>query len=124
VAQLTATVTTDDRGPGDPYTVLELAGEADVTSSETLRALLEAQIRERPGLLIVELSALLFIDSAALQVVLRASRALRARGGLLALASPGDVVARVLEMTGADRLIPVYDSVAKAAAARGHSPGA
>lgn len=118
VAQLTASVAAHDRGPGEPYTVLELAGEADVTSGEMLYALLEEQIRKRPGLLVVELSALVFIDSAALQVILRASRTLAKDGGQLALAGPRDVVARVLEMTGADRLVPVHASVAEAAAAR------
>jgi anti-anti-sigma factor len=79
-------------------------------------------VRERPGLLIVDLSALRFLDSAALQVIIRASQALQMHGGLLALAGPGDVVARVLEMTGADRLIPVHASVSEAAAARQRPP--
>jgi anti-anti-sigma factor len=97
--------------------VLALAGEADVTSSDMLYATLEAQVRDRPRLLIIDMSALRFMDSSALQAILRASVALRESGGRLALVSPRDVVARVLEMTEADRLVPVHASVAEAVAA-------
>lgn len=116
MAPLTAAVTAHDSGSGEPYTLVELAGEADVTSSGTLHALFAAETGKRPGLLIVEMSALRFLDSSALQVILRANLALGKDGVRLALVSPGEVVARVLYMTEADRLIPVYASVAEAAA--------
>jgi anti-sigma B factor antagonist len=114
VVPLTASVTTHDSGP-EPYTLVELAGEADVTGSETLHTLLEAQTRKRPSLLIIEMSALRFMDSSALQAILRANLALGKNGGRLALVSPHDTVARVLEITEVDRLVPVYASVAEAA---------
>jgi anti-anti-sigma factor len=113
VAPLTVSVTADESGR---YTLVELAGEADVTVIETLRAVLEAQTRKRKPLLIIEMSGLMFIDSAALQVVLRANLAVGKYGGRLALVNPGETVARVLEMTQADQLVPVYGSVAQAAA--------
>jgi anti-sigma B factor antagonist len=116
VAPLTAAVTALDSGSAEPYTLVELAGEADVTSSGTLHALLAEETAKQPGLLIVEMSGLRFLDSSALQVILRANLALVRDGGRLALVSPSDVVARVLHMTEADRLIPVYASVAEATA--------
>ena len=33
------------------------------------------------------------------------------RGGILALVSPQPVVARILELTGADQIIPVYGTL-------------
>jgi anti-sigma B factor antagonist len=114
VAPLTASDTIHDCGPW-PYTLVELAGEADVTGSETLRALLESETRKRPALLIVEMSALSYMDSAALQAILLAHRVLGKNGGRLALVSPHDSVARVLQMTEVDRIIPVYGSVPEAA---------
>ena len=115
VTPLTASVTTDDSGP-QPFTLVELAGEADVTGSDTLHALLEAEISKQPGLLIIEMSALRYMDSAALQAILRAHLALGKCGGRLALVSPHDTVARVLRMTEVDRILPVYPSIADAAA--------
>jgi hypothetical protein len=37
-------------------------------------------------------------------------------GGVLALARPGETVARILRLTAADQLVPVYASVAEAIA--------
>jgi anti-sigma B factor antagonist len=113
VAPLTASVILHDSG-AESYTLVELAGEADVTSGETLRALLEEQTRKRPGLLVIDMSGLRYMDSSALQAIVRAHLALGKGGGRLALVSPHDTVARVLQMTEADRLVPVYASVAEA----------
>lgn len=113
VTPLTASVITD--GP-QTYTLVRLAGEADVTGVQALHALLEAETSKRPALLIIEMSALRYMDSAALQEILRAHLALEAAGGQLALVSPHEVVARVLRMTEVDRVLPVYASVADAAA--------
>jgi anti-anti-sigma regulatory factor len=49
-------------------------------------------------------------------MLLRATRELDQQGGVLSLASPQASVARVLQLTRADQLIPVYDSVADAIA--------
>jgi anti-sigma B factor antagonist len=114
VTPLTASVTINETGP-EPYTLVELAGEADVTGSDTLHALLQAQTSKRPGLLIIEMSALRYMDSAALQEILSAHLALGKAGGRLAIVSPHETVARVLHMTEVDRVVRVYASVADAA---------
>jgi anti-anti-sigma factor len=113
VATLTTSVTVHDSGQVR-YTLVELAGEADVTTSDTLHALLEAEGRKNPSLLIIDLSRLSFMDSATLQAILRAHRMLGNDGGVLALVSPHNSVARILEMTEADRIVPVYASVQEA----------
>lgn len=114
---LTASVTVHDSGP-EPYTLLELAGEADIVSSATLHRVLEAETSKRPSLLVIEMSGLRYMDSAALQAIVRANRVLGAGGGRLALVSPHDNVARVLQMTEVDQLVPVYGSLAEAVPAR------
>lgn len=43
------------------------------------------------------------------------------RGGTLVLAQPQNTVARVLNLVGADQLIPVYPSVEGAAAGSPHT---
>jgi len=111
VTPLTALVTVEA-----PYTLVELAGEADVTGIQSLNAVLEAETSKRPGLLIIEMSGLRYMDSAALHAILRAHLALGKTSGRLALVSPSDAVARLLQMTEADQVVPVYPSIADAAA--------
>jgi anti-sigma B factor antagonist len=101
---------------GEAYTLVELTGEADVTNSDVLRELLDAEVAKQPRTLVIDLSGLRFMDSSALHVILRATRALDRQGGVLSLASPAEAVARMLHLTAADRLVPVYDSVQDAAA--------
>jgi anti-anti-sigma factor len=112
---LTTAVTNQESG-GQPYTLVDLTGEADGTTTDMLRDLLEAQITRKPGMLIIDLAGLRFMDSAALHVILTASRSLAGQGGTLALVSPTRVVAAVLRLTQAARMVPVYESLQEALA--------
>ncbi|HXJ26946.1 MAG TPA: STAS domain-containing protein [Streptosporangiaceae bacterium] len=107
-----ATVESDS----EPYTLVELTGEADVTNSDALRDVLDAEAAKQPRTMIIDLSGLRFMDSSALHVILRANRVLDRQGGVLALASPREPVAKMLRLTAADQLIPVYPSVREATA--------
>ena len=103
-------------GPGvdrAAYAVVVLTGEVDATNSEELYSVLEPVVLQLPRLLVVDLSELTFTG---LRVLLRSSRELDTQGGVLALASPQASVARVLQLTRADQLIPVYGTVADAIA--------
>ena len=112
---LTTSVATVESG-GEPYTLVELVGEADVTNSDALREVLDAEVAKQPRTLIIDLSGLRFMDSSALHVILRANRAMDREGGVVALASPRDPVAKMLRLTAADQLIPVFPSVSEAIA--------
>jgi anti-sigma B factor antagonist len=101
---------------GEPYTLVALSGEADVTNSGALRELLDAEVAKEPRTLVIDLSELRFMDSSALHVILRANRAMDRQGGVLALAGPRDPVAKMLRLTAADQLLPVYASVDEATA--------
>jgi anti-sigma B factor antagonist len=112
VTELSVSVSTED-GAGGPRTVVRLVGEADVTT-RVLTEVLNAEAAKKPRLLLVEVSGLAFIDSAALREIVRAHRRLRADGGVLALVSPSPGVARVLELSALDQIIPVHASVEEA----------
>jgi anti-sigma B factor antagonist len=112
---LTTTVTSQESG-GRRYILVALAGEAEVTTSDMLRDLLKAQIARKPGRLIIDLAALRFMDSTALHVILTASRSLADQGGTLALASPTKVVAALLRLSQAARMVPVHESLQEALA--------
>lgn len=101
---------------GATYTVVVLAGEVDATNSDEMYGVLESVVTQQPRLLIVDMSELSFMDSTGLRMLLRSSRTLDQQGGVLALAAPQTAVARVLQLTRADQLIPVYQSVADAIA--------
>jgi anti-sigma B factor antagonist len=101
---------------GEPYTLVALVGEADVTNCDALRDVLEAEVAKQPRTMIIDLGGLRFMDSSALHVVLRVNRTMGRQGGVLALASPREPVAKMLRLTAADQLIPVYPTVSEATA--------
>jgi anti-anti-sigma factor len=93
--------------------VVRLVGEADVTTP-VLGEVLSAEAAKKPRLLIVDVSGLTFIDSAALHEIVRAYRRLRADGGRLAIVSPSYAVDRVLQLSALDQVIPVHASAEEA----------
>lgn len=104
----------EERADGSP-TVVRLAGEADVTS-RALAEVLGAETAKKPRLLLVDVSALTFIDSAALHEIVRAHRKVGADGGRLALVGPTLAVARILQLSALDQVIPVLASAEEAGA--------
>lgn len=58
----TASVTARESA-GDPYTIIALSGEADVTNCERLRQLLDTEVAKQPWHLVLDLSGLAFMDS-------------------------------------------------------------
>jgi anti-anti-sigma factor len=120
VTELSVSVTVHDTEAG-PCIVVALVGEADVTTKE-MAEVFAAEAARRPRLLVVDLSALSFMDSASLGVIVRAHRVLRQNGGSVALVRPTPVAARVLELAGIVGYIPVYQTVAEALLPRGR-PG-
>jgi anti-anti-sigma factor len=92
--------------------VVKLSGEADVTVSGKLRDHTRRRGVSAAGRLIIDLSALRFMDSSALHLILAAGKTLAAGGGAMALADPQRPVSTVLRLTQADQVL--------AAAARGH----
>lgn len=112
---LSASVKTHSAG-SETYVVMELSGEADATSSDQLREILDAEVRKQPRAMVIDLSGLRFMDSTALHVILRVNRELSRNGCVLALAGPRESVAKVLRLTATDQIIPVYSSVTEATA--------
>ena len=89
--------------------VVVLAGEADATTAPLLREVLAEQLDTGARLVTVDASGLSFLDSASMRVLVLAAWALKGRRGRLVLTRPQPVVARLLEITGADRLLDVRE---------------
>jgi anti-anti-sigma factor len=89
--------------------IVVLSGEADATTAPLLREVLAEQLNAGARLVTVDTSGLSFLDSVSMRVLVLAARALQGRHGRLVLARPQPVVARLLEITGADRLLDVRE---------------
>jgi anti-anti-sigma factor len=107
--------------PGGRCAVVVLSGDADVTG-KAVEEVLAAEAAKDPALLLVDLSAVSFMDSWSLHVVLRAMRGRQAAEAACGLVCPSGPVRRVLELTGAGQLVPVFPTVAEAMRAPG-APG-
>ena len=96
--------------------VVATPAEIDITNAAGLRAALDKAAGNGPGTLVVDLTRTRFCDSAGMHALVDAHKRARAEGGQGLLAVSGAAVPRILEITGIDRVLPRYDSVAEALA--------
>lgn len=90
--------------------------EIDIANAAGLKAaLVDVALLEttEPGraLVVVDMSRTRFCDSAGLNALVGAARQARAEGGEIRLVVVGEAVARIVALTGVDRVIPVYASL-------------
>jgi anti-sigma B factor antagonist len=93
--------------------VVSLAGELDLYNAHEVRDALLECCAESPNRLVVDLSAVKFIDSTALGVLIEARTRMTNRKGFL-LAAPGLETRRALEISGLDRHFAVHESLEQA----------
>jgi anti-sigma B factor antagonist len=102
----------------DGAVVVSLAGELDLYNAEEVRSALLETLADSPGLLVVDLEAVTFIDSTALGVLIEARSRMDERSAFR-LAAPGLEVRRALEVSGLDRHFVLHDTVADAVGSAG-----
>ena len=92
-----------------------LLGAALLEAAGPEAAGLEAPGPEAAGpgraLVVVDMSRTRFCDSAGLNALVAAARQARADGGEVRLVVVGEAVARIVALTGVDRVIPIYASL-------------
>lgn len=94
--------------------ILALDGELDSSNSDGVRAEFERLLAPTCQA-VVDLTSVRFIDSSGLGALIGGIRRLREVGGDVTLAGARPSVARVLRMTGVDRLVALVDTEAEAA---------
>lgn len=99
----------------DGYVVVVLRGELDVTGAADAEAAITALLA-RGQSLVIDMSALDFIDCCSLGGLLRVQRLARRGGGDVELAAPQSQTLRLLALTGTDEVFSVQASVAAAVA--------
>lgn len=90
------------------------AGELDHHTANVLAVPLDEAIDAGTTRLVIDCSRLAFCDSTGLNVLLGARLRVSAQGGAVHLAAMQPTVARVFEITGADAVFVVHDTVDQA----------
>jgi sigma-B regulation protein RsbU (phosphoserine phosphatase) len=122
-------------GSGDPriqwsgrHAIVTMPGETDVINAPDVAELFSAAAAGSPEVITADLTATVFCDSAGVEVLARARDLAAARGAEFRLALGGSPVARILQLTGLDEVMPLYrdvpHSLATPAGRPARAPGA
>ena len=98
-----AAVSFSKSGSGNDLT-LEIRGDLDIAAARALGRELDDLLDAATGRARVDLSGVQFMDSSALSALVRAHERARTRGQHLELANPSPACAKVLSITGLDRV--------------------
>ncbi len=102
---------------GDGMTAIAIAGSVHCGGECTLlESEVNSLIDEKQTRLILDLSAVSTMDSAAIGAVVRCFRKLKSVGGDLRLACAPPVIARILDQTKVNKIVPTFATVSDAAA--------
>jgi anti-sigma B factor antagonist len=93
--------------------VAAVSGEVDLAAAEAVEERIRTTLSDEPDVLVLDLRAVDFLDSSGLRVVLSLDKAQRDRGARLVVVRGGRRVARVMELTGADRQLEMVDDPAE-----------
>jgi anti-sigma B factor antagonist len=96
--------------------LVSVSGELDLHTSGCLLARIEEADTVGPGTVLVDLSEISFIDSSAIEVLVRESKRLEGRGHSLVLVTNDPRTRRILEVTGLDRVLRAYATLQDALA--------
>lgn len=91
-------------------TIIALHGEIDLESSPEARELLLGSVAGEKCLL-VDLSAVTYIDSSGVASLVEALKAARENGTRFALAAASEPARRVLELARLDKVFTMYDTI-------------
>ncbi|MFJ9775719.1 STAS domain-containing protein [Kitasatospora sp. NPDC101157] len=94
--------------------VCRLEGDLDLDTAGTARVLLDEGLASAARVLVVDLAAVAFCDSSGLNLLLRTRLTAEGAGKVVRLAAPPDQLMRLLDLTGASGVFPLYATVADA----------
>ena len=101
----------------DRSNVLPLKGEIDLHVSPSVTVLLNQMIDKKPERLVVDLSAVSYIDSAGLAALIQAMQKVEAYGGKFRLAGLQETVRSIFEISRLDQVFQIFTDVDAALAA-------
>jgi len=90
----------------DGILVIELVGRLDTASYQTVEPRF-MEILEKEKNILIDCARLDYICSFGLRLVLKMSKAIRVKEGLLVICSPREFVKEVFEVSGYNRIMPI-----------------
>ena len=93
---------------GDQTYVISLSGEVDLYTAPEFKQQLLDVIGEGARDVLVDLSATTFVDSTTLGVLVGGVKRLRANDGQLSLVCSDRNIVKIFEITGLDRVFPIF----------------
>jgi anti-sigma B factor antagonist len=99
----------------DQHGVITMPAEIDATNADQIRQALLAAVNDDLAVLIIDMSATTFCDSAGVHAIMAARRQAKGTGTDLRLVATA--VLRILTLVGADQLIAIYPTLQAAQAA-------
>lgn len=97
----------------DQITRVVLTGALDTQNTEAMALHMSVMAQSR-RCLIVDLAEVTMVSSSAIRALIGAAKVTMTRGGKFILSGPSQGVAKVLETTGCDRLMPITTSLNEA----------
>lgn len=92
----------------DGETLVSLSGEIDHHNAVFLRTGIDKLIREkRPKKIVLDLSAIRFMDSSGLGLIMGRFQLVQRLGGELILRNPNEAVLRICRLVGMERIIKI-----------------
>jgi anti-sigma B factor antagonist len=91
--------------------VVEVSGWIEISSAPRLRDTLIGLIDEGHLHLVLDMSAVVFLDSTGLGVLVGALKRLRATGGTFGLVCAKEPLLKIFRITALDQVFPIYPSV-------------
>ncbi|MCB5164459.1 STAS domain-containing protein [Streptomyces bambusae] len=106
-----AALTVQVRSQRGREAVCRIAGDLDIETLAPAQEALSTLVGQGPPVLVVDLGQVGFCDSSGLNLLLRTRAAAMAAGTEFRLAAVAPSVMRVLELTGAQTVFALYESV-------------
>lgn len=114
-------VDTEER---DGWAIVAVSGEVDVVTSPSIRSEVVNLVTSGSIDVVLDLARVDFIDSFGLGVLVGALKRVNSHGGRLRIVIGERRVREVLELTGMDRVLDLFDSLDAALAGGGAGSGA
>lgn len=99
------------REPHGDAVVLAVEGDVDLQSAPALSAALADLQREHSGDVVIDLTAVTFLDSSGLGAIVTAHHAIAAAGHRVLLVCTDARILKIIRLTRLDEVVPVFESV-------------
>ena len=96
---------------GGQIALVSVSGELDLYVESELRDTLAAATGLQVSTVVVDLTAVSFLDSTICGILVAETKRLRRDGKTLVIVSNGNFASRVLEVAGIDQIMPVYPTL-------------